>query len=108
MAPRRVRPQDREAQIERIRETVESFLNENWSKYNVPQNFITTPDSKAHIINIGTSILCTKWEVPPFGGSFVRAVANNDLMGAYSNADTINTRCIQFYCALIYNVNYVE
>lgn len=108
MPPKRIKPQDVENQIERIRKAVSDFLNENWDKYHVPQNYVTFAESANHIVNIGTSILCTKWEVGYPGGSFVKAVVNNDLMGAYGTADNINTRCIQFYCALIYNINYIE
>lgn len=61
-----------------------------------------------HIINIGTSILCTKWGIGYPGGSFVQAVVNNDLMEAFSRADGINQDCIKFYLMLMYNSSYIE
>ena len=39
-------------------------------------------DEKNHIINIGTSMLCTKWDIGYPGGGFVQAFVNNDLMRA--------------------------
>lgn len=57
-----------------------------------------------HIIQIGTSILCTKWGIGYPGGSFVQAVVDNDLMSAVSKADNTNVKMLPFYCKLIYNV----
>jgi hypothetical protein len=108
MPPRKIKRQDVDNQIERIRKAVSDFLNENWDKYNVPSLYFTHGEYFNHIVNIGTSILCTKWEVGPRGGSFVKAVVNNDLMGAYGTADNVNSRCIHFYCALMYNINPID
>ena len=62
-----------------------------------------TDDEIAHVINIGCSILATKWKIGPEGGSFVQAVVGNDLMGAFGRADEINKRAIYFYTMLMYN-----
>jgi hypothetical protein len=59
---------------------------------------------KEHIIDIGTSILCTKWNVFYPGGSFAQAVVNNHLSDAFSTADNVNVHCIRFYVMLMYNV----
>ena len=59
---------------------------------------------REHIIYIGTSILCSKWNVGYPGGDFVRAIVDNDLAGAFSRADHINEHCIKFYLMLMYNV----
>ena len=61
-------------------------------------------ESREHIIRIGTSILCTKRGVGYPGGSFVQAIVNNDLMGAFGRADRINKDSIEFYCKLLYNL----
>lgn len=66
------------------------------------------PTGREHIINIGTSVLCTKWGVGFPGGSFVQAIVDNDLMGAISRADSINGDCIKFYAMLLYNTGYIE
>ena len=57
-----------------------------------------------HIVNIGTSILCTKWGIGPTGGGFVEAVVENNLSRAISNADLTNQHALRFYCAMMYNV----
>lgn len=59
---------------------------------------------KEHIVNIGTSILCTKWNVGYPSGSFVQAVVDNNLSEAFGRADDINIHCIRFYVMLMYNV----
>jgi len=59
---------------------------------------------KNHIIEIGTSILCTKWKVGYEGGSFVRSFVNNDLMGAIGRADGTSYKGFKFFASLMYNV----
>ena len=59
-----------------------------------------------HIINIGISILETKYpEIGPghAGGGFVQAVVDNDLMEAMGRADNICANNIKFFCTLLYN-----
>lgn len=67
----------------------------------------STPDSRDHVVRIGTSILCTKWGVGYPGGSFVQAVVNGDLMETFGRADDVNLNCIRFYVSLLYNQSYV-
>lgn len=69
---------------------------------------ISKPDSRDHVISIGTSILCTKWGIGYPGGSFVQAVVDNDLMQAVGRADYINLDSIRFYVSLLYNQSYVS
>jgi hypothetical protein len=59
---------------------------------------------KEHIVYIGASILCTKWEIGYPGGDFAQAMVNNDLREAFGRADNINQYCIKFYLTLMYNV----
>ena len=59
-----------------------------------------------HIINIGISILETKYpEIGPgyAGGGFAQAVVNNDLMEAMGRADNICADNIKFFCTLLYS-----
>lgn len=59
-----------------------------------------------HIINIGISILETKYpEIGPgyAGGGFVQAVVDNNLMEAMGRADHICANNIKFFCTLLYN-----
>ena len=68
---------------------------------------VSTPDNRDHIVRIGTSILCTRWEVGYPGGSFAQAIVDNNLSEAFGRADNINLNCIRFYVTLLYNQSYV-
>jgi len=61
-------------------------------------------DEKNHIINIGTSMLCTKWDIGYPGGGFVQAFVNNDLMRAIGSADGTSYKGFKFFAQLMYNV----
>jgi hypothetical protein len=89
-------------QIQIVRKLVEGYYKDSlvWG-YTMPP---TTSDQGQHIIQIGTSVLCTKWGIGYPGGSFVQAVIENDLMAAVGRADSINVKMLPFYCKLIYNV----
>ena len=49
-----------------------------------------------------------KWGIGYPGGSFVQAVVDNDLTGAFSRADYINRNSLGFYCKLLYNIGYID
>lgn len=61
-------------------------------------------NEKEHIVNIGTSVYCTKHKIGYPGGSFVQSVANNDLSGAFGNADHINSLVLRFYVMMLFNM----
>jgi hypothetical protein len=84
-----------------VKGIVENFFEEN-SKYTGLDNMNT--EDKQHVIQIGTSILCTKWEIGYQGGGFVQSVVDNDLNGAISKADGTSMRALKFFCQLMYNV----
>jgi hypothetical protein len=86
---------------EEILEVVENFVAEKLNK-EVWYPFSFDQDVVNHIKNICFSILCTKHEIGPGGGSFVQAVVDNDLVGAFSKADHINQRYMKIYAELIY------
>ena len=86
--------------MEQIKELVINYYNSNFFKI---MGYYLNNDDKEHVINIGTSILCTKWNIGYPGGSFAQAVVNNDLMETFSRADDINSKVIKFYVHLIYN-----
>lgn len=86
--------------MEQIKELVVNYYNSNFFKI---IGYYLNNDDKEHVINIGTSILCTKWNIGYPGGSFVQAVVDNDLMETFSRADDINSKVIKFYVHLIYN-----
>lgn len=66
------------------------------------------PDSRSHIAEIGTSVLCTKWKVDYPGGSFVQAIVDNDLRESLGRADHINADAIKFYVMLLHNISPID
>lgn len=91
---------------ERVKVAVEKYLDRNAEQARV-LHLALVEDAREHIINIGTSILMTRWGIGPSGGSFVQAIVDNDLREAFGRADEINEQAIKFYLMLIYNQNYV-
>jgi hypothetical protein len=99
-----------EGQYDRI----EMAVHERMKSYSVERpddiNFkfaISNQEDSEHIMRIGASILCTRWEIGYPGGGFVGAIAENNLMETFSRADAINLKCINFYVSLIYNQGYI-
>ena len=96
-------PSEQEA---RVRALVEEYLEKYVGMVDdfVFRMQVSTPEVRDHVVRIGTSILCTRAGIGYPGGSFAKAVVDNDLMGAFGRADNINLVCIRFYCSLLYNV----
>lgn len=90
-----------EEQQDIVRAVVSDYFDKYADKYLPLYPKLT---EKEHIINIGTSILCTKWKVGYPGGSFAKAIVDNNLSESFSRADDINVHCIRFYLMLMYNV----
>ena len=90
-------------QIENIRKQVQEYFDKNARHY-IPTLELLDEDDKSHIVNTGTSIICTRHEVGYPGGSFVQAIVNNDLRATFSNADTVNTLAVKFYLMMMYNM----
>ena len=90
-----------EQQQEIVRALVSDYFEKHAIQY-VPYMMMNI--EKDHIVDIGTSILCTKWKVGYPGGSFAQAVVDNNLSEAFGRADDINIHCIRFYIMLMYNV----
>jgi hypothetical protein len=88
-------------QISAVTELVTGYFKENCS-YTGLSDLLHSEEQ--HVIQIGTSILCTKWNVGYEGGGFVKAVVNNNLSAAVGSADTVNITALKFYCQLMYNV----
>jgi hypothetical protein len=89
--------------MENIKSQVQAYFDKNARNYIT--NFETlTDEDKEHIVNIGTSIICTRHDIGYPGGSFVQSVVNNDLRGAFANADGTNLHAIRFYLMMIHNM----
>lgn len=87
-----------------IKKIVDDFLTLNhdelfWCEF----DFGHKEDVMDHIRGICVSILCTKYGIGYPGGGFVQAIVNNDLMGAFGRADSINRKYIALYVKLLYN-----
>lgn len=89
--------------MENIKSQVQAYFDKNASLY-IPNFNSLSEDNKNHIVNIGTSIICTRHEIGYPGGSFVQSVVNNDLRGAFANADGTNINAIRFYLMMMYNM----
>lgn len=91
---------------EKIRKKVEEFLllSQNRSTLKPSQTIMLSSEGvKEHVINIGTSIICTKLNVGYPGGSFVQSIVGNKLKESFQLADNINKEFIGFYCELLDN-----
>ena len=92
-----------ENKIKHVRNLVEASFRKQSDHNGLSE---LTDSEKEHIINIGTSILCTKWGVGYEGGGFVRAFVDNDLMNAIGRADATTYKGFKFFAALVYNTAY--
>lgn len=88
-------------QIEKVKELVSNYFDQNAEWCGVAS---LSESEKKHVIQIGSSILCTKWKVGYEGGGFVQAFVKNDLMNALGNADSTSLKGFKFFAALVYNV----
>lgn len=89
-------------QIAIVRTLVEDYCSREMY---LTHGFKPTDEEYEHILNIGESILCTKWNVGYPGGSFVQAVVENNLQLAFTRADYINRKYIPLYIGLMQSVN---
>ena len=90
-----------------VRKVTENYVIKQLNNYLTNRNHIlgTSDDTIMGVTDIGISILETKHpEIGIYqGGSFVNAIVNNDLQGAFGNGDSINQEFIKFYLILMYN-----
>lgn len=84
------------------------FLEQYWESTGVPSSIMRDPESKEHVIRIGTAIMMNRFGFNTNPGSFVQAVVNNDLTGAFSRADSINQKCLRFYVTMMQTVYSLE
>lgn len=87
---------------EEIESVVQEFLDRK-SKDLPNEPFGWDVEELNHIKNMCISILQTKYKVGYPGGSFVQAIVNNDLIGSFGRADSINRKYIWLYAELLYN-----
>jgi hypothetical protein len=88
-------------QIEKVKELVSNYFDQNAEWCGVAS---LSESEKQHVIQIGSSILCTKWNVGYAGGGFVQSFVSNDLMGALGSADSTSLKGFKFFAAIVYNI----
>ena len=92
-------------QMETVRSLVEDYCSREMY---LTHGFTPSDEEYQHILNIGESILCTKWGVGYEGGGFVRAVVENNLQLAYNRADSINKKYLPLYVGLVMSITKPE
>lgn len=80
---------------EEIKEKVAEYVERNLES-RCPELY-KEQSEKEHIINIATSIYCTKNNIGSGGGSFVRAFVENNLEETIARADDTNIKALSFY-----------
>ena len=92
-------------QIEsKVRKAVSEYFDKNAESTRVPLHIVLQDETKGHVINIGTSIMMNRIGIDTYPGSFVKAILDNDLHGAFSRADHINSQVLGFYITMMYNL----
>lgn len=89
--------------MQNIKSLVQAYFDKNAHHY-IPNFESLSNEDKDHIVNIGTSIICTLHGIGYQGGSFVQSIVNNDLQGAFTNADSVNINAIRFYLMMMCNM----
>jgi hypothetical protein len=87
-----------------VNKAVEYYLDKNAISTRVPFHLIVDGEAKSHIINIGTSIMLNRLGANTYPGSFVQAVLDNNLSGAFAKADSINAQVLGFYTTMMHNI----
>ena len=90
---------------EKISKEVTEFLDDYGISSGVPMDLLLDKESREHIISIGTSIMMNKLGFNTNPGSFVQAVLNDSLSGAFAKADSVNQRCLRFYATMMYSLH---
>lgn len=71
----------------------------------VPHFISKTPSTEdyLHILQVASSVMMTRDKFMP-GGSFVKAIVDNDLRAAFGRADSVSTTAIKFFVYVNDNV----
>jgi len=88
---------------DQIKDLVAQYFDQNAHLYVTDFSKMDIED-RMHIINIGTSIICTRMNIGFPGGSFVQSMVDNDLSRTFANADGTNVKAIRFYLMMMHNM----
>jgi hypothetical protein len=92
-----------QAQVIVVKE-VTSYLEKYGESTGVPLHILIDGESREHVISIGTSIMMNRLGFNTYPGSFVQAVLDNNLSGAFAKADSINQQSLRFYTTMMYSL----
>ena len=84
---------------EKVLTNVEKFFNSNAQRLGLTS---LNEEDKEHLIRCGAAVIETYLGINRYQhGSFVKAVAENNLRDAFNFADGINSRHMQFHACLL-------
>ena len=89
--------------IDTIQKSVSDYVVENQKI--IPTSVYESQEKLAHIIDVGASIMRTKWDVGYPGGSFAQAVVTNNLRQSFGYADMVCRECLHFFVVMINNLD---
>ena len=90
-------------QMEIVKTAVNKYFDE-MAPLSVFEYATFSNDDLQHIRNIACSIMNARLGIGFEPGGFVKNVLNNNLSGAFANADQVNQRALKFYMLMIYNL----
>ena len=83
---------------------VSAYLEKYGESAGVPLHILMSNESREHVISIGTSIMMNRLGFNTYPGSFVQAVLDNNLSGAFAKADSINQQSLRFYTTMMHSL----
>ena len=89
--------------IDLIQKSVNDYVIENQKI--IPTSVYENQEKLDHIIDVGASIMRTKWDVGYAGGSFAQAVVANNLRQTFGYADITCRECLHFFVVMINNLD---
>ena len=90
---------------EKTSKVANDYLEKNGKQY-IPNFHLLSENELNHIASISSQILLNHWGMNKHeSGSFVKSIVENNLDGAFGNADNINVNCIRFYVMLKHNAS---
>lgn len=85
----------------KVLKNVELYFNRNVQRFGMTS---LDAEDRDHLIRCGAAVVETYLGMNKYEhGSFVKAVANNDLKAAFNCADSINSKHMQFHAGLLYS-----
>jgi predicted RNA-binding protein Jag len=87
-----------------VAKEVSAYLEKYGESTGVPTHILMDPESRSHVISIGTSIMMNSLGFNTYPGSFVQAVLDDKLSTAFAKADSINQKSLRFYVTMMYSL----